>query len=121
MPNQQLTGTLEEQCEFLYNLALEKMEQGNYTGAVHVLKEIVKYKPDYRDCAQLLTLAKERKSEQTFLLLMAVAGASIAVALGGIIGAFNDLIFLVLMVLGALVGYGIGNFVRSFRRQRSIR
>lgn len=115
MPNQQLTGTLEEQCEFLYNLALEKMGQGNYTGAVHVLKEIVKYKPDFRDAAQLLEVAKKRKSEQTFLLLMAVAGASVSVAIGGMIGVPNDLIFLILMVLGALVGYGVGNFIRSFQ------
>lgn len=119
MPNQTLTGTLEEQCEFLYELAVEKMGQGNYTGAVHVLKEIVKYKPDYRDAAQLLIEAKERKSEQTFLLLMAVLGASVAVAIGGIIGVPNDLIFLILVVLGALVGYGIGNFIRSFRHRRS--
>lgn len=121
MPNQQLTGTLEEQCEFLYDLALEKMGQGNYTGAVHVLKEIVAHKPDFRDSAQLLELAKERKSEQTFLLLMAVAGASVAVAVGGMIGVSNDLLFLILVVLGALVGYGAGNLIRSFRHQRSIR
>jgi len=120
MPSQKLTGTLEEQCEFLYNLALEKMGQGNYTGAVHVLKEIVKHKPDFRDAGQLLEVAKERKSEQTFLLWMAVAGASAAVAVGGLIGVPNDLIFLILVVLGALIGYGIGNFVRSFRHRRPI-
>ncbi len=120
MPHQQLTGTLEEQCEFLYNLALEKMGQGNYTGAVHALREIVKHKPDFRDAAQLLELAKERKSEQTFLLLMAVTGAVVAVAIGGMIGVPNDLIFLILVVAGAVVGYGVGNFIGSFRRQRSI-
>ena len=37
---QTLIGTLDEQCEFLYDLALEKMDQGNYTGAAHALKEI---------------------------------------------------------------------------------
>lgn len=118
MPNQTLTGTLEEQCEFLYNLAVEKMGQGNYTGAVHALKEIVKHKPDYRDAAQLLVEAKERKSEQTFLLLMAVVGASTAVAVGGMLGVPNDLVFLILVVFGALVGYGIGNLIRSFQHRR---
>jgi hypothetical protein len=53
MPKQVLTGTLDEQCEFLYSLAQEKIGQGNYTGAVHVLKEIVKHKPDYRDAVAI--------------------------------------------------------------------
>ncbi len=118
MPSQKLTGTLEEQCEFLYNLALEKMSQGNYTGAIHALKEIVKYKPDYRDAAQLLAKAKQRKSEQTFLLLMAVFGATVMVAIGGAIGVPNDLIFLVFVIIGALIGYAVGNLIRSFRYQR---
>ena len=54
MPKQKLTGTLDQQCEFLYGLAITKMAEGNYTGAKHALQEIVKYKPDYRDAAQLL-------------------------------------------------------------------
>ncbi|MBO9391531.1 hypothetical protein [Caldilinea sp.] len=119
MPSQKLTGTLEEQCEFLYNLALEKMSQGNYTGAIHALKEIVKYKPDYRDAAQLLAEAKERKSEQTFLLLMAVLGASVAVAIGGAMDVPNDFIFLIIVIIGALIGYAVGNLIRSFRHRRT--
>ena len=119
MPKQTLSGTLEEQCGFLYDLALEKMAQGNYTGAVHALKEIVKHKPDFRDAAALLDEAKARKSEQNFLLLMAAAGAVIAVAVGGMIGVPNDLIFLAILVVGALVGYGVGNFVQSFRHRRT--
>lgn len=119
MPKQVLTGTLEEQCEFLYNLAQEKIGQGNYTGAVHVLQEIVKHKPDYRDAAQLLAETKARKSEQTFLLLMAMVGAVVAVAIGGMVGVPNDLIFLLVLLIGALVGYGVGNFVQSFRQRRT--
>lgn len=119
MPKQVLTGALDEQCEFLYSLAQEKIGQGNYTGAVHVLKEIVKHKPDYRDAAQLLAETKARKSEQTFLLLMAVAGAVVAVAIGGMVGVPNDLIFLFILLMGALVGYGIGNFIQSFRQRRT--
>lgn len=119
MPKQTLTGSLDEQCEFLYTLAIEKMGQGNYTGAVHALQEIIKYKPDYRDVVQLLAEAKARKSEQTFLLLSAVVGAVIAVGIGGMIGVPNDLIFLVVVVIGALVGYGAGNFIQSFRHRRT--
>ncbi|MBU6348639.1 MAG: hypothetical protein KGS73_00660 [Chloroflexi bacterium] len=119
MPKQKLTGTLEEQCEFLYNLAQEKMQQGNYTGAVHLFKEIVKYKPEYRDAARLLQTAKAQKAEQNFLLLMAVLGASLAVALGGRVGVSNDLLFLGLVLVGALLGYGAGNLIRSWRWRQS--
>ena len=95
------------------------MQQGNYTGAVHLLKEIVKHKPEYRDAAKLLQTAKAQKAEQTFLLLMAILGASLAVALGGRIGVSNDLVFLGLMLVGALLGYGAGNLIRSWRWRQS--
>ena len=119
MPKQTLTGTLDEQCEFLYTLAQEKIGQGNYTGAVHALQEIVKHKPDFPNAAQLLAAAKVRKSAQTFLLLMAAGGAVAAVAVGGVIGVPNDLIFLGVLVVGALIGYGVGNFIYSFRHRRT--
>ena len=60
MPKQKLTGSLEQQCEFLYGMAITKMAQGNYTGAKHALEEIVKYKPDFRDAQQLLEQVKAR-------------------------------------------------------------
>lgn len=119
MPKEILSGTLEEQCEFLYQLALEKMNQGNYTGALHALKEILKYKPDFRDAERLYREVKMRKSEQTFLLMMAFAGAALFVAIGGSIGVPNDLLFLIIVVIGALVGYGIGNLISSFRSRRT--
>ena len=118
MPKESLSGTLNEQCEFLYDLAVEKMSQGNYTGAAHALKEILKYKPDFRDAQQLYQEVKERKSEQTFLLMMAFAGAAVFVAIGGVVGVPNDLVFLVVVVIGALVGYGVGNLISSFRSRR---
>jgi hypothetical protein len=120
MPKEKLTGTLEEQCEFLYGLAVTKMAQGNYTGAKHALEEIVKYKPDYRDAGQLLAQAREKKSDQTFLVVMAVLGGCIGVALGSLLGAPNDLVLLVLAGVGALFGYGAGNFIRSFRVARQL-
>ncbi len=76
MPKQKLTGSLEQQCEFLYGMAITKMAQGNYTGAKHALEEIVKYKPDFRDAQQLLEQVKTRKSDQTFLVVMAFFGRS---------------------------------------------
>jgi hypothetical protein len=115
MPKQKLTGTLEQQCEFLYGLAITKMAEGNYTGAKHALEEIVKYKPDFRDAQQLLTQVKRKKSDQTFLIIMAFIGAAVGIAVGSLGQLGNDLVLLLLAGIGALFGYGIGNYIRSFR------
>ena len=115
MPKQKLTGTLDQQCEFLYGLAIAKMAEGNYTGAKHALEEIVKYKPDYRDAQQLLAQVSRQKSDQTFLVVMAFVGAAVGVAVGSIGQLGNDLLLLVLAGIGALLGYGVGNYIRSFR------
>jgi hypothetical protein len=117
MTKQLLAGTLDEQCEFLYKLANEKMEQGNYTGAIHALDEIVAHAPDYGNAAELLALAKKRKSEHRMLLLWALLGLSIFVVLGSMLGLPNDLYLLVFAVVGALVGYGLGNMVGHYGRQ----
>ncbi len=115
MPKQQLTGTLEEQCQFLYDLALTKMSEGNYTGAKHAFEEIVKYNPDFRDAATLLKEVKRRKSDQTVLLWMAILGAVIFAGGGSLAQVSNDLYLLILALVGAVVGYGAGNLIRSFR------
>jgi hypothetical protein len=115
MPKQKLTGTLEQQCEFLYGLAITKMSEGNYTGAKHALEEIVKYKPDYRDAQQLLVQVRRQKSDQTFLIIMAFIGAAVGIAIGSFGRLGNDLVLLLLAGVGALVGYGLGNYIRSFR------
>jgi len=117
MPKQLLSGTLEEQCQVLYDMALEKMEKGNYTGATYALKEIVKYAPDYRDAAQLLDEAKRRKAEQRSLLLAAFLGVALFIGVGSRLQVGNDLTFLALAVIGALIGYGAGNFWLSYRRK----
>lgn len=116
MPKQLLTGSLDEQCTFLYTLALEKMQQGNYTGAIYALKEVVKYRPDFRDAAAILAEAKQRKAEQSQLLWFAFGGAIIFVLIGTILQIGNDFLFLGLIVVGALLGFFLGNLVRSFRR-----
>jgi hypothetical protein len=115
MPKQKLTGTLDEQCEFLYGLAITKIAQGNYTGATHALQEIVKYNPDYRDAKPLLAKVSAQKSDQTFLVIMAFVGAAIAVGIGSVGQWGNDLVLLALAAIGALFGYGFGNFMRSMR------
>ncbi len=115
MPKQMLTGTLEEQCEFLYRVAQEKMAQGNYTGAVHALKEIVKYAPDYRDAQALLVEARQRKAAQSALLWWGLAGGALFIGVGTVLQVRHDLIFLLLALVGALVGYGVGTFFVRLR------
>jgi hypothetical protein len=115
MPKQLLTGTLDEQCQFLYDLALEKMQQGNFTGAVHALNEIVKYNPDFRDVGALLAEAKRRKAEQSQLLWFVFGGAALFVFIGTMLQLGNDILFLGLIAVGALLGFFVGNLVRSLR------
>ena len=115
MPKQLLTGTLDEQCAFLYDLAQQKMAQGNYSGAAHALEEIVKYAPGYRDAAQLLGDVKRRKREQSLLVIISFAGASLFIAAGTVWGAPNDLWFLGLAVVGALLGFLAGSTFFGWR------
>ncbi len=119
MPKQELSGSLEEQCEFLYQLAVDKMAQGNFTGAAHALKEIVKYKPDFRDAADLLVEARKRKAEQRNLILLSLLGLSGGIFVGSQMSVANDLLLLVYAAVGALVGYAVGNLIYSFRRSSS--
>src|SRR5262245_216961 len=116
MPKQLLTGTLDEQSEFLYNLALEKMQQGNFTGAVHALKEVVKHNPGFRDADTLLAEAKRRKAEQSQLLWFVFGGAVLFVLIGTVTHISNDFLFLALAVAGALVGFFVGNLTKIWRR-----
>ena len=115
MPKQLLSGTLEEQCEVLYNLAEEKIRQGNYTGAVHALAEIVKHKPDFRDVAALLADVKRRKSVQTQLLWGGFIGAALGVGVGTLLQVRNDWVLLALAAAGVLTGYGLGNWILGRR------
>ena len=117
MPKQKLTGTLEEQCEFLYQLAQEKMVQGNYTGAVHALEEIVTHAPTFRDAAGLLQRAKQKKIEQRNLLFSALAGSALFIAAGTVLQLPNDWLFLLFAVSGAIVGFSIANFIELRKRQ----
>lgn len=118
MPKRLLTGSLDEQCEFLYTLAQEKIQQGNYTGAVHALQEIAKYQPNYRDTAQLLAEARRRKSDHTTLLVTSFGGAALFIGIGTWMQARNDFILLALALLGGLLGYFVGNLIHSWNAKR---
>lgn len=115
MPKQLLTGSLEEQCDFLYQLAQEKMQIGNYTGAIHALEEIVQHVPTYADAADLLALAKRRKTDQRNRLLFSLLGAAIFIGFGTFTQVGNDLWLFALALLGLLVGYGTANLISSLR------
>lgn len=115
MPKKELTGTLDEQCDFLYELAQEKIVTGNYTGAAYALAEIVKHKPDYRDAAKLLAAVRQRKASQTYRLVISLLGAIAFVGIGSLTGLRNDLLLLALAAVGLLVGYGLANLWSSFR------
>jgi hypothetical protein len=119
MPKQLLTGTLDEQCAFLYDLAQQKMTQGNYTGAAHALQEIVKYAPGYRDAAELLGDVKRRKREQSLLVLISFAGASLFIGAGTLWQVPNDLWFLGLAIVGALLGFLVGSALFTRRSGRA--
>lgn len=120
MAKQTLTGTLEEQCEFLYALAQEKLAQGNYTGAAYALKEVVKHKPHYRDAETLLAEAKRQKSKQSVLLISGFLGAVLFIGTGTIVKVPNDFVFLLLAVAGAIIGFSVGNFIQNFQTRTRV-
>lgn len=111
MRTEKLSGTLEEQCEFLYELANEKMGQGNYSGAYHALKEILKHVPDHAAANELMVYVKQKKSEQRKLLLMGILGAVLFVGLGTALQLSNDLLFILLAIVGVVVGFVVGNLL----------
>ena len=115
MPKQLLSGSLDEQCEFLYDLGVEKLSQGNYTGAVHAFKEIVAHAPEFRDSVELLAFAQQRKVEQRFLVVNAIVGGAVLVAVGSMLQLRNDLFLLALALVGTVLGYIVGAYLNHRR------
>lgn len=109
MPKQMLSGTLDEQCAFLYQLASEKAAVGNYSGATHALKEILKHKPAYPGARELMASAMAGRRQQRFLLWFSLAGAIGGVFAGTLLSLSNDLWLLAMAAVGGLVGFGVGN------------
>ncbi len=120
MPKKLLTGTLDEQCAFLYNVAQEKMAVGNFTGAIHALKEIVAHAPAYPGAQALLVQAQQSKREHSLLLWCSFAGAVVAVFFGTTWQLPNDLWLLVLALAGAGVGFLVGNGVTLLMKRRRL-
>lgn len=121
MPRKLLTGTLEEQCAFLYNVAEEKLAAGNYTGAIHAAKEILAHAPTYPGAQALMEKARRGKREQQLLLWGSFAGAIVAIFFGTLWQLPNDLWLLALALAGAGVGFGVGNVMSAFLKGRAQR
>lgn len=119
MPKQLLSGTIDEQCAALYAIAVQKMEQGSYTGAVHALREILKHRPEYPEAAALLGEAKRRQKETRTLLIWSMVGLAFFVGLGSYWNVRSDLYLMALGAAGMVVGYAVGNLINSYRRPKS--
>ena len=96
---------MEEQCEFLYNLGLEKMKGGNFAGAMYAFKEVAKHIPDYRNVARLLSEVKERKSEQRQLILAGLGTGALFMVIGSLVGVSHDLALILVGAMGLVCGY----------------
>lgn len=100
-----LAGEVEEQCEFLYNLGLDKMKGGNFAGAMYAFKEVAKHHPDYRNVSGLLKEVKERKSQQRQLILVGLGAGALFMTVGRLVGVSQDLALILLGTLGLVCGY----------------
>ncbi len=119
MPKKLLTGTLEEQCAFLFTVAQEKMAAGNFTGAIHALKEILKHAPAYPGAQALMAQARRRKREQGLLLWGSFAGAIVAIFFGTLGQLPNDVWLLALALAGAGAGFLVSNGVAAWMKRRA--
>lgn len=115
MPKQMLSGTLDEQCAFLFELASEKAAAGNFSGATHALKEILKHKPDYPGARELMASALAGRRQQRLLLWFSLAGAIVGVFVGTQLNLSSDLRLLGMAALGGLVGFGVGDLIAGRR------
>lgn len=117
----QLTGTPEEQADQLYDLAEEAMGEGRYSGAYRYWLEIEKALPGYRDVPERLAEANLARREQRFLIMGALLGAVVLVAIARSLGAERELVLLAAAVLGLLVGWLISLLVFSklMRRRKT--
>ena len=107
MARQELQGTLEEQCEFLYRLAVEKMRNGNFSGALYALKELHRHNPDYRDVAVLLAEVKYRKARQRTLILAGLAGGTLFASIAHLLGVTADLWLIAAAAAGLVCAYAV--------------
>ncbi len=105
MAKQLLEGTLDEQCTFLYDLALSKMQTGNYTGALYALREVARHQPEYRDVAVLLVRLQEYKREQRRMILVGLGGGVLCAVGALAVGVTHDLVIIGVSMVGLVGGY----------------
>lgn len=87
------------------------MSQGNYTGAVHAfLKRLL---PTYRFllCGCFVASGKTQKVGTAPASILAMGGTPLFIAVGTVLKLPNYWSFLLFAVVGALVGFGIANFI----------
>lgn len=100
-----LQGTVEEQAQQLYDLAVEAMEEGRYTAAHRYFQEIERASPGFRDVPERLGEVRRAKREQRYLLWGSLLGGALLIIVARMLGASNELIFLGAGVLGLLAGF----------------
>lgn len=105
MAKKMLEGTLDEQCAFLYDLARDKMAQGNYAGALYALREVAKHRPDYRDVPALLVQLQGQKREQRRMILVGLVSGVLFATLARTAGVTHDLLIIGIGILGLVGGY----------------
>lgn len=108
-----LQGPREEQCEFLYDLGVEKMQSGNFAGAYYAFKEVARHNPGFQDVQLLLAEVKARKAEQRLLIVAGLVGGAVFVALGRMAGLSHDLALIAAGAVGLVCGYAVCSRVRQ--------
>lgn len=115
MARKMLQGSLESQCAFLYDLALDKMKTGNFAGALYALQEVARHNPEYRDVAALVEELRHRKAEQRRLILIGLASGVLFAGVALALGVTHDLIVILAGAVGLACGY-IGYTALQSRR-----
>ncbi len=103
-----LNGTVDEQAAHLYEMAVEAMAEGRYSGAYRYLAEIERAVPGYRDVPALLATVRRAKQEQRFLLISSLTGGMIFIALARLLGIQSEWLFIGAAILGLALGFAAG-------------
>ena len=102
-----LQGSVEEQAQQLYDMALEAMEEGRYTAAYRDFEEIERALPGFKDVPERLAQARKAKREQRWLLWGSLLGAIVLIILARVLGARNELVFLAAAAAGLVIGFAV--------------
>lgn len=119
MARQQLQGTVEEQAAQLYDMAVEAMQEGRYSGAYRYFLEIERALPGFRDVPEQLKKARQARQEQRTLLMSSLLGAMLLIVLARVLGAQSELVFLGAGILGLALGFIVSFMLTGSRRKRA--